>query len=497
MKEDFDDEMANATRYINITISVSADNIPATRAPQGGEYGDGYEKSTKYRENEVEKITLIFYQDNTGINTNSDNAKVVCVKTYEVHPIEPGDLPNTFVHTHKTTEPDGYADTEIYYSTGDQKLEETTLEAGQTYKVLVVANANVDVSVAPGAKIKDIRNLTFPQIYTGTGLGIDASKFVMTSESDATITLTYPTINTEENKAIYYSDCIHIERLAARIDYCTRGADYNLTYGGYEYKKKGPNNEVKDIYVVTKVTPFNLYTEPEYYFKRVQDAWPATPPAFYLGDESTTNWVVDPKTADKTQEGEGANVIYNADVLYENRLNYMHDNPNATNTFSQVMTAVHETSLYYDGSYDNIIIAYPRENTLLPDSYLKYYATGVVFEVDFYKDVNKPNPPQKETRKYYHCLRHQGETLDGPNKNFETKRLDEDHGHKSFAEDKETCYVKGKPHEDDVLVPMRCGIVRNNIYRISVTGFSDEDGTIILSIEEEKWRHVDNPPIYI
>ena len=57
-----------ANKYINITISVSADSNPVTRAPQGGEYGDGSEKG-KARENVVNDITLIFYEDATGINT--------------------------------------------------------------------------------------------------------------------------------------------------------------------------------------------------------------------------------------------------------------------------------------------------------------------------------------------------------------------------------------------------------------------------------------------
>jgi hypothetical protein len=44
---------------------------------------------------------------------------------------------------------------------------------------------------------------------------------------------------------------------------------------------------------------------------------------------------------------------------------------------------------------------------------------------------------------------------------------------------------------------MNHGIVRNNIYRVSIESFSAVEGTITLKVEEEKWRHVDNPPIYI
>ena len=116
------DIIGTPQQYINITISVSADNIPATRAPHGGEYdGDENEQGIDTRENEVKKITLIFYQDNTGINTNDDNAEVSFVKTYSVDRVD--DYPYSHTHTHTTPEPQGYAAKEIIYSTGDQKME--------------------------------------------------------------------------------------------------------------------------------------------------------------------------------------------------------------------------------------------------------------------------------------------------------------------------------------------------------------------------------------
>ena len=46
-------------------------------------------------------------------------------------------------------------------------------------------------------------------------------------------------------------------------------------------------------------------------------------------------------------------------------------------------------------------------------------------------------------------------------------------------------------------IAMNFGIVRNNIYRISIESISVMRGTLKLMLEEEKWRHVDNPIIYI
>lgn len=479
---DYDDEIESsaAPQYINVTISVSASNSPVTRAnPTGGEYGDGTERGID-RENVINDITLIFYQDATGINTTSDDAKVLFVKKYAVRPFKESDLPST--HTHKTGEPLIAQGQEVLYTTGNQKLEETTLTVGQSYKVLVVANAVVNVTV--GEKITDVREKVFNSVYTGTGIGTDASNFVMTSETDATVTLANPTLDTSdgENKMIYYFDCIHIERLAARIDYCTGLAEYSDVYGGYVYevKKPGPAGNI-DYYVVTKVTPFNLYSEPEYVFKRVQDSWSGTPSITYLGDESTTNYVVDPLTAGKDNT--------ETTIRYDNRLSV----DLASNT--QVMATVHTDNAVTDHQgLNNIIIAYPRENTLLPTSLLKKYATGIIFEVDIIRDANTDHPKPKETKRYYHYLRHQGETLKANEYSFKARKL-EANGRESYGDDNETFSVDGGPGVGPVVVPMRCGIVRNNIYRVSIESISNDD--ITLHIKVKKWDKFVHAPIYM
>ena len=452
----YDDEIdiGAAPNYINITISVSAENKAPTRAPLGGEYGDGTEKGIE-RENRVSFITLIFYQDDNGINTTSDEAEVLCVKQYSVRPYTNSDLPNS--HTHKTDEPTTVQNNEVLYTTGDQKLEETTLQAGQSYKILVVANASVDVAV--GDKIKTVRDKLTSSVCAGSGAGIDATNFVMTSESDATVSLVNPSIDTStgENRLIYYFNCIHIERLAARIDYCTSGASYDGTYNGYVYSTGNG-----DFYVVTKVTPFNLYNESEYLFKRVQDAWPATATT-YLGDESKSNYVVDPNTANKD----------NSQTL--NYLSPIADVENNNNSNRQEMNNLSTDQKYTpDGGSETVIIAYPRENTLMPSSCLKKYATGLAFEVKYYASTSAT--PVIHT--YYHYLRHQGELSTG---SYQAKQ---------WADLSDT--EIGSP-----AVSMNHGIVRNNIYRVSIEGFSTVEGTIKIKIEEKKWRHVDNPTIYI
>ncbi len=503
MTEDYDDDdWANLgfPQYINITVSVTAGNNPFTRAyPNGGEYGDGVELGIEERENYVEKITVIFYQDNTGINTTDGDAEVSFVKTYDVHRASADDYPYT--HTHDSDEPAGYAEKEIIYTTGEQKLEETQLVVGQSYKVLVVANADIDV--APGTKIHALRDMLLDNIYTGSGIGIDASKFVMTSENDATITLANPTVKENESKVIFYFECIHIDRMAARIDYCTKGATYSDIYSGFVYPGNKPPHAPEDFYVVTKVAPFNLYAEDEYIFKRVRNVWSeATPVISYLGNETITNYVVDPNTANKLQ-----NVFDQNTFSYNNRLNALlpaqqqpqNESTLPDNGYTQVMANVHSTaSIKDENGYNNIIIAYPRENTLRPTSLLKIYATGIAFEIKHYKNAADQHP---ESRVYYHYLRHQGEKANDTPENGRSyqARVLKQEGPDGIEHDNETSYVvQGHgPQATSTLVPMRCGVVRNNIYRVSIHSFSNEEGSILIHVEEEKWRHVDNPRIYI
>lgn len=461
---DYDDsDLGNdASQYINILISVSADNRPVTRGPQGGEYGDGAERGIDPRENKVNDITLIFFKDAHGINTTSNEAEVMFVKKYNVHEVAPGEIPDH--HIHKTTEPYSVRANEVLYTTGDQQLSETLLQAGETYKVLVVANA--DVSISSGDKIKSdgsnigVRDRLTNAFYSGTGLGINATDFVMTSENDVTVALVNPTVKKDENKAIYYFDCIHMERLAARIDYCTKGATYDDNYKGYKYTVGSSGS----FLVVTKVTPFNIYNEQEYLFKRVQDAWPATVTT-YLGDETKTNYVVDPKTALK---------IDDPSISYVNPISASL----SSTSYAQVMENVHVASaITDDDGYNNIIIAYPRENTLHPESLLKRYATGIAFETQYYATASST----PVTRTFYHYLRHQGENTSGST--YQATELTAT----NVENDMVTCGS----------IPMNYGIVRNNIYRVAIESFNPMEGTITLKIEEEKWRHVDNPTIYI
>lgn len=459
--DDYDDETAdvsNAANYINITVSISAASSPVTRAPLGGEYGDGWEKGND-NENYVKDITLIFFKDAAGVNTTNTNTEVLYVKKYDVHEATLDDYyypSDYYYHTHKDTEPKtGYYNQEVVYTTGDQPLEENTLEAGETYQVLVVANADPNVEVHN--KIVDVRDKVLNVTYDGTGT--NATNFVMTSETDARITLKNPTVISNENKAIYYFDCIHMERMAARIDFWAKNSNgYKTSYAtpGYEYTVKKPNgNDSNDRFVLTRITPFNLNNGDEYMLKRTNDANP------YLANETTSNWVVDPNTSGKNGSAHPNYIVSPLASVVST----------FTNDYTVTMEDKH-TSAWSINERENFIVAYTKENTLQSDATtpLYYYATGLAFEGYYYAAGETTG----SRRIYYYFIRHQGESNDA----YNTWTPDN-------INDAKTTVCPSTP-------AMNFGIVRNNIYRISIETITED-----AKIKVKMWDVFTHSAIYM
>ena len=455
--DEYPDVSDDATKYINLTLYVNSEGTAITRSPLGGENGDGREAGFQ-RENQVSGITLILYK---GEGINDPQAKVDFVKYFTVteENLEGRDPQGT---TYDYDAAVAYR-SEAIYTTGDQKVANDELDFRGTYHVLIVANQNVSTACQKGTPISYVRDLCISNAYaTATPTQPwTAQQFVMTSERDATINFSSITPVQKEGvkNGLFYRvpDPLLIERMSARIDYYTSGATYDETKGGYKYIV----GTLGDVFVVTKVTPFNLYNEQEYLFKRVQNNWTdATPAITWLGDESLTNYVVDPNTANKDNS---------------NTFSYLSPIAETMSTdYTQTMSSLNDAQKYQIDGKDNIIIAYPKENTLRPSSHLKKYATGIVFEGNYYAAGSAT--PQK--RVYYHYLRHQGEFTSG---SYHASQW-------SGLSDTETSSSS---------VSMNFGIVRNNIYRVSIEGMDAQEGTIKIKIEEKHWRHVDNPVIYI
>lgn len=335
-------ENGEAYAYVSLTINTATDSGPGTRSnPTGGETGDGFEDGQSY-ENTVNDLTLFFYTatpGDGGVNKTGENIQFVA--THHISNI--GDAT------------DGSQPIDKTYSVGPFRIE--GLRTNQQYHVLAVANAG-ELSIS---SLNALRNETTNTIYTSTTTDGNTtySNFVMASEGDESPVLDIAMDNSETNPA---ETTIDLERLAARVDYKTQNESFDLT----------TNNDIKAT--ITRAMLVNSYNQPTYLLKRVANSWDATTGFDFLGDETTSNFVIDPNTSQKT----ATPIAANADTWYDNYF------PNISDAVGEDGTTAWEKLLIKGWDIDGWkCIGYPRENTTSVEAQGKYYSTGVVFEATY------------------------------------------------------------------------------------------------------------------
>ena len=469
-------------RFINLSIAVTNSNGTITRGtPSGGENGDGREAGFD-RENAVTGITLMLYQtsDVAGINTTA-NPVIDFVAYYPVSRLGSPATAGT-PYTEKTAE--------AVYQTGNQLVPQNAIDFTKTYRAIVVANADLTGSITAGTShLNDLRNMTLSKIYSGdeTRPAPSCGNFVMSSEQDQTLNFTASGIRTQDVAGDYYYDLTEqplvIERMAARIDFWAVNGTYDADKAGYVYHV----GETSDRFVVTGIMPFNLTNGhttygKEFLLKRltaslstvttqwlVSEGPYTTDPAYY--------YVLDPQTLTK---------VTAAHPSLTNSLESVKDlsaEAFANSSYYKGIGAMHDViasgggyASLTDGSLtgEDVIVAYPMENTLLQESPLYYNATGIAIEGWYYSGGLTDASPKRMV--FYGYMRHHGE---GTGTSYEVNATND---------------VSALPNASTV---MNFGIVRNNIYRVRISGIDVLKGTLQLKIEEKKWRHVDNPTIYI
>lgn len=483
--------------YINLTIAVSnGDSHSRTRdgeKPASGEDGDGREAGFE-RENAVTGITLILYQDAAGINTTLDPT-LDFVRYYPVSRVA-----NTTASqgTSYTASAAHSSQIEAAYTTGPQPIGKPgalSLDLNATYHAIVVANYDLTTGTQKltekTSKLSDVRDLELSKIASGsyTDAASSIGNFVMSSEDDNTLSLSGVTgtnldgsTHTQGQDVLYdlTAQPLIIERMAARIDFWAKGGTYDATTyttPGYVYRPwKTTDTSTPtsaDRFVVTRITPFNLNAGTEYLLKHLSDG--------HLKPELGTNYVIDPTTADKTGTSTPdtyVNALSGIASLSDLSANdYCHT---IASLHAQVVTGLTGGFNYTEGSTtaEDVVICYPMENTLPDNSPLYYYATGIVIEGDYYIGNNTTDVSKKEHRVYFGYIRHQGES----------------------AGAYDALLPSELSTETKTSSTMNFGIVRNNIYRISIEKVLEktvEAPKLKIKIEETKWRHVDNPAIYI
>lgn len=472
---DVDNQQNVGNIYVNFAISVANGNSGMRAAtPAGGEDGDGREAGF-VRENTISGITVILYQDGTGINTAA-NPTLDLVRYFPVSERETGTMSGT-------------KPIEVTYTTGQQPLGKHNLDLTKTYHAIVIANApEVAASLTERtSKLNDVRNLTLTTIYNGNAtLSADyITNFVMSSEEDNTIDFSSVTgTNLDGNphtlgQDIYYdltSQPVVIERMAARIDFWSKNSNgYKTTYTipGYEYDVTSST----DKFVVTGVVPFNLVNGiadygKEYLIKRLRTDIADAYTTSYLADETTANYVIDPQTTAKVTAATPGltNSLENVYSLIGDagKLENTTDNP-----YYHSVEVMHASSSKSDiDTKENVVVAYPMENCLLPGSKLYYHATGIAIIGYYY--VNGTGTGTRYV--YLGYLRHQGDA--------------ESYDIQPYTTPLATDATMGST------TAMKFGVVRNNIYRVSINSI-DKKGTLELSIKVKKWDTFTHSWIYM
>lgn len=243
-----------------VTLSLAMPSSTGTRATDG-ETGDGLEKGQSY-ENVIRSAVAFFYQG-TGAN-DTGNPNILAAVSF------------TFPENDGT---DGTSPVDRTYTTQPQ---EVSLENG-TYRVIVVANPGTDWWTGRNLKLDDVRNHIQEQAWTVDNGNYSNFLMSLADERDGSAVIELNS-NPQEDPA---EATVYVERMAARVDY--RDGRQGMTCTDPDYQ--GATVEIKGAALV------NNLTKGSYLLKRVADDVTGAG-LVYLGDETSTNYVLDPWTSD-------------------------------------------------------------------------------------------------------------------------------------------------------------------------------------------------------
>ena len=351
-------EDGSAYAYVSLTIHTGTTGNVTRSNPTGGEDGDGYEKGQDY-ENSVNNLTLFFYPaalGDGGVNRNGDIE--FTAKVYITNPDPSWDMT------------DGDQPIDKTFTVGPVKVE--GLKTNQKYHVLAVANAgDLTGQEKRIVSLDDLRSATISTVYTTDGTTY--SNFVMASEGDEHPVLEISSENSETNPA---ETTINLERLVARVDYKT--IDNNVYQLSSSSLLAPGLNPVQAK--ITRAFLVNTYNQDTYVLKRVAEG-NVNGTITYLGDESLSNYVIDPKTTSKTiPVPEDKNIPSWYDHYFPNLSDEVGDDGK---TKWEDWLIVGDEVKDPDTQEAWFRLGYPKENTSSIDAQGKYYSTGVVFEARY------------------------------------------------------------------------------------------------------------------
>ena len=347
--------------YLQVRVRVDA--TPGSRAPQGGEDGDGREAGVNH-ENDIHDVTLLLYTtnpDNAGINATDGQATL----THALYFSSVGERKMA-------------ADGSAYYETAPREMA-TPLDITKRYHVIVIANAGDLTQTFSGMSLPQIRSerddvLSFDS-SAQTGTGTRQSPYLVET---------------------------HIERLAARLDFDTDGGTANSD-GNYIYNVYGDASSEEPIgkFVLRQVMPFNQMVYGSTLIKRVATNNPVD--ITYLGNETA-------------EQGDATNYVL--DALYETEKNSSYYQNYVA--VSSELDGVEIPALWNVSGKSNVgsntyyILDYTLENTTLDNA--TDFATGLLFRGTYYTNAewgDGSHPEGGTTKTYPYYIRHSDPTGNG------------------------------------------------------------------------------------
>ncbi|MBM6657303.1 Mfa1 family fimbria major subunit [Bacteroides gallinaceum] len=479
-----EEEESGSGVYVSVVVNTQeesgsrADGATDDYNPTGGENGDG-NQAGEGEENMVHDLNVFFFQgevdENTGerLGINStDNPSIVC-RLY-------------FDQLLQTSASSNGID-----AVWQSPVQEVTdiLQIGQTYDVLVIANAG-DLRTQNLNTLNTLRDYQVANPITNNN-----TYFLMASENDADVEIQAST----KNNPITVS--VDVERMTARVD-CAWEEEYTVEH-------KAPNaggNQGDDKVKILGAALVNRYRNNTYAFKRVTDGTDLDNYTIdYLGLEKTTadgiasNYVLDPKTIDGKNNNDYT--YYYTEYVDWDVYNDFRDPTNGNVTSNGDRT-------YY-------LLDYTRENIntesrLSEEEGVERYATGIMFKAQY-----KP-AGFTEGETFYRYTASDG----GAPKLYTAEALIDafpetfDDNNQSSWGDIEGCdvflngwcyYIYWIRHADDgdvsKISPMEYAIVRNNIYQLYVNsvgqlGTPDPDSNVEevdteIHIQVKGWASID------
>lgn len=346
--------------YAYVAVAFNTGMNTSTRSnPTGGENGDDLEPGQS-NENQVNDITLFFYDTGTNPDANDNPGVNMDPATPIVARRHFGDGEFTYNGTNAQTNP----------------VEVTQLLVNHSYHVLAVVNGGEsfgDTITRLGslqqAVVQKIYDYDAPSSTSGSNpTKAGYSNFLMASADDENYPLEIYPSNSETNPA---HTVINVERVSARVDY--RAIDPNGQPANdsiYEIDNVGTARITGALLVNTLNAGANSYL-----LKRVTEANAGfNTSVIYLGKETVnnetdkvaTNYVIDPYATSGKQETDFDPKTYFPSIGYDNAAEW-------EKLFSE------GTKVSADGETWRLI-GYPKENVNEKGS--KRHSTGIIFKAN-------------------------------------------------------------------------------------------------------------------